>query len=185
MIYLLVVLHCGDLRKTATTELAAIRLLSGVTSHVPLQTGCLEETFATIAAEVGPFVVMLLSVQNSGIPIGELSSTILTLVDLAHAMAAKRCKQSEENKCYTPGQVLFQVTCSGEALFTELALPGLVFVVHSVNVDSHIVATHEHLVTLRAGNAGCAWDLLLWRGTFCYCCCCWFPYRVGLLVGVK
>ena len=87
------VLHCGDLRETATTELAAIRLLSGVTSHVPLQTGCFKEAFSTIAAEVGPFVVMLLSMQNGGIPIGELSSTILALVDLAHAVAGKRCQK--------------------------------------------------------------------------------------------
>ena len=186
MVYLLVVLHCGDLRETATTELAAIRFLSGVTSHVPLQTGCFKEAFSTIAAEVGSFVVMLLSVENGGIPIGELSSTILTLVDLAHTVAARNCKKkSDIKKIFIPGQVLFQVACSGEALLTELALPGLVFVVHSVDVDSHVVAKHEHLVTLRTGNAWCSWDLLLWRGTFCYCCRCWFPHGVGLLVGVR
>ena len=95
MVYLLVVLHCGDLRETATTELAAIRLLSGVTSHVPLQTGCFKEAFSTVAAEVSSFVVMLLSVENGRIPIGELSSTILTLVDLAHAVAARNGKKNQ------------------------------------------------------------------------------------------
>ena len=96
MVYLLVVLHSSDLGETATTELAAIRLLSGVASHVPLQTGCFKEAFSTIAAEVGSFVVMLLSVQNGGIPIGELSSTILTLVDLAHAVAARSCQKKSQ-----------------------------------------------------------------------------------------
>ena len=45
--------------------------------------------------------------------------------------------------------MLLQVARSCEALFTELTLPRLVLVVHSVDVHSHVVAAHEHLVTLK------------------------------------
>ena len=45
--------------------------------------------------------------------------------------------------------MLLQVARSCEALFTELTLPRLVLVVHSVDVHSHVVAAHEHLVALK------------------------------------
>ena len=49
--------------------------------------------------------------------------------------------------------MLLQVARSSKALFTKLTLPGLVFVVHSVNVHSHVVAAHEHLVALKGFNS--------------------------------
>ena len=119
-----------------------------MTSHVVLQAGGLKEAFATLVAKVGELVVVLFPVKDRGISVSELSSAIFTLVDLPHPVGR---------------QVLLQVACSGKALFTELTLPGLVFVVYSVDVHFHIVPAHEHLVALWAGNG---WSAFNWESFF-------------------
>ena len=58
----------------------------------------------------------------------------------------------------SPRQVLLQIACSRKALFTELTLPRLVFVVNSVNVHSHVVASHEHLVALKGFKINIFYD---------------------------
>ena len=95
-----------------------------------------------------PLVVVLFPVKNSRVSITELPAAVFTLVDLPHPVGR---------------QVLLQVACSGKALFTELTLPGLVFVVYSVDVHFHIVPAHEHLVALWAGNALSAFN---WESFF-------------------
>jgi len=149
--HLLVIFHCGHLRESSFAKLTAVRLLPSVTSHVALQAGGLKEAFATLVAEVGSLVVVLFPVKDRGISVCEFSSAIFTLVDLSHPVTR---------------QVLLQVARGGKALFAELTLPGLVFVVHSIDVHSHVVASHEHLVTLWAGYAWCARILFLWRTAF-------------------
>ena len=134
----------------------------------------LKEAFATLVAEVGSLVVVLFPnfdkhevfflyffvlfrfllrspVKDRGISVCEFSSAIFTLVDLSHPMAERLLFE----KMFffflalnEPRQVLLQVARGGKALFAELTLPGLVFVVHSIDVHSHVVASHEHLVTL-------------------------------------
>ena len=75
----------------------------------------------------------------------------------------------------SPGQVLLQIACSRKALFTELTLPRLVFVVHSVNVHSHVVAPHEHLVALKGFKIKFFMThiLELWQ---------WIQYMLGMKV---
>ena len=74
-------------------------------------------------------------------------------MDLPHPMALTLIKIIFQKIFWlmvnSPGQVLLQIARSCKTLFTELTLPRLVFVVHSVNVHSHVVAPHEHLVALK------------------------------------
>merc|ERR550532_2327889 len=111
---------------------------------------------------------VLFPVKDRRIPVCELSSTVFAFVNLPHPMAR---------------QVLLQVARSCEALFTKLTLPRLVLVVHSVDVHSHVVAAHEHLVALGAGNTWSARILLLGRRIFIECCCCWNYWRNSRLAG--
>jgi len=60
--HLLVILHSGHLGESSLAEFTAVRLFPCVTSHVTLQAGGLKESFTTLVAEVGPFVVMLFPV---------------------------------------------------------------------------------------------------------------------------
>jgi len=60
--HLLVILHSGHLGESSLAEFTAVRLFPSVTSHVALQTGGLEEAFATLVAEVGALVVVLFPV---------------------------------------------------------------------------------------------------------------------------
>ena len=77
---LFMILQCCDLRESSSTEFTVERFLTSVGPHVSLnnamlslmtksfniylETGSLEETFATVLAEVGPLVVVLLPVEN-------------------------------------------------------------------------------------------------------------------------
>ena len=135
----------------------------------------LKEAFATLIAEVGSLVVVLFPnfdkhevfflyffvllfrillrspVKDRGISVCEFSSAIFTLVDLSHPVAERLLFEPMFFLFLAlnePRQVLLQVARGGKALFAELTLPGLVFVVHSIDVHSHVVASHEHLVTL-------------------------------------
>merc|ERR1711936_112544 len=81
---LFMILERGHLREASPTKFAVKRFLASVGSHVSLKTRRLEESLATVLAEVGPLVVVLFPVKNGGVPVAELSPAVLALVDLAH-----------------------------------------------------------------------------------------------------
>ena len=85
-----------------------------------------------------PLIVVLFPVKNSRVSITELSATVFALVNLPHPVR---------------GEVLLQVGGGGEGLLTELALPWLVLVVDSLDVNPHVVASHEQFRAVRAGYA--------------------------------
>ena len=102
-----------------------------------LQTGSFEEALATVLAEVGPLVVVLLPVEDGGVPVAELSTAVLALVYLAHPVR---------------GQVLLQIGRGSKGFLTKLALPGFALIVNSLYVDPHVVSSHKQLGAVRTGH---------------------------------
>ena len=96
-----------------------------------------------------PLVVVLFPVKNGRVSITELPAAVFTLVDLPHPVR---------------GEVLLQVGGGGEGLLTELALPWLVLVVDSLDVNPHVVASHEQFWAVRAGHARRSFLCLLLSG---------------------
>merc|ERR1712218_625467 len=128
------ILQCCHLGEAAPAELAVEGFLACVGPHVPLETGGFKETFATVLAEMCPLIVVLFPVKNRRVSITKLPAAVFTLVDLPHPVR---------------GEVLLQVGGGGEGLLTELALPGLVLVVDSLDVNPHVVASHEQFRAVR------------------------------------
>ena len=159
-----------------------------------LRSSHLEEAFATLVAEVGPFVVVLFpgfdkyefwfyiswftfNVIFAWVTcVGSQNPCLWTLFHSLHTCGSFPYHGFNIDQDYfhadilvnyddyvhgnilnAPGQVLLQVTRSCKALFAELTLPWFVFVVHSVDVHSHVVPPHEHLVALKDFkiNIGC------------------------------
>ena len=116
------------------------------TSYVYLETRSFKETFPAVLTKVCPLIVVLFPVKNGRVPITELSATVFALVDLPHPVR---------------GEVLLQVGGGGECFLTELTLPGLVLIVNSLNVNPHVVASHEQFRAVGTGNAGSSFFGLL------------------------